>query len=469
MAGIKKISIKTITELVLSLIFFLVPFHTVYILWYEKLTAPGEDAMNVWQYGVIGIYAFDILIGLLFILMSCSLVAGGTKTIRFFSLKKIHSNPLGVFLFLFVLMSIVSLFFTVQKNVALVAMLRFFEGIILFYAIKKSTLPLSRYAWILVIAGALQGVLAVWQFFNQEVGAITLLGISYHAPQDAGTSVVAYGDYRWLRAYGSFPHPNFLASFLAFSLISAWYLIRTCQKKWQLWVLLLCSISIGSGFFFAFSRNAWIGIGAGSIVWLIFAIMRRKNKWCFWKLQRIHPSIMFIGVVLVAWTFLGIQFYPLLATRIGIGGWQKLEQKSLVERRVSFQESFALIRRFPFGVGLGNDTVSQFHEDTKQNNQRDIFFYQPVHSSYLLVMRELGIQGFIVFIIFLVFLGVSLLKKIKKELADVVQKKCLYGICLMTFLVLNLVFDHFYISHASGIIVLWALLGVVYLTSSRDE
>lgn len=463
-----KFHIETIKNFLCSLLLFFLPLHTIYILWVEKLGALGEDSGMIWQYGVIGLYFFDILSGLLLIFLLYSFVVRIYR--KEFSIKKLFIDKINIILFLLGIVVVFSLFVAQQKSVALMYAMRFFEGYVIFYGIRVSTLTVARCAWIIMVAGALQGILALGQFFNQDIPALTLLGIAHHSPQDLGTSVVAYGDYRWLRAYGSFPHPNFLASFLAVSLISAWYLIRTVYKKWQSWIVLVCTLSISSGFFLAFSRNAWIGIILVIVVWLLIMFVRKNNREKeIVMVKKIRPQTMFIFIVLCIWVFLGIQFSQILATRIGVGGWQRLEQKSLIERQTSFRESFTFIKEFPLGVGLGNDTVAKARKDHKSNIKKFVFAYQPVHSSYLLIARELGIQGFFAFIGFLFFLTWLLLRKTQKGLLLTFENQRLVGICFMTFLLWNLTLDHFFISHASGIISLWAILGLVYLTAKTTE
>ncbi len=452
------------------MILFLLPFHTVYILWREKLGGLGEDLGFIWQYGVVGIYFFDVLIALLIGISCLSFCIRVFQ--KKFSFNKLYFDAISIVLFLIGIGVLISITIASQKVVALVYGVRFFEALFLFQIIRTSTLSLAKCAWIFVGAGMLQGTLATWQFFAQHISAVSWLGIAYHSPQELGDSVVAYGQYRWLRAYGSFPHPNFLASFLAFSLISTWYLIRTVQKKWQLWAVLFCTISISSGFFLTFSRNAWIGIICVIVIcaFILFIKKEKKETHKSNQIKQIRPWIIYTFVVACVWAALSFMFFEIVTTRLGIGGWQKLEQRSLHERRTSFHDGIELVKQFPFGVGLGNTTVAFLEKDKQKGAPQYVFSYQPVHSSYLLMAVELGIGGFILFMVLVGILCVRIGRGMYKSNSTISKELLLYTSGFAIFLLWNMTLDHFFVSHASGIILLGFGLGFICkLTASGNE
>ncbi len=466
---IKTYSLDGVKNFVLYTLFFLIPIHTIGILWREKLGSPGEEIGFVWQYGVVGVYLFDLLIGLLVIFALSSFFMRIFQ--KKFSLQKIYTDSISIVIFLLGGVICISIVVASQKVVALMYGVRFFEVLFLFQTIRTSTVSVSRCAWIFMSAGAIQGILATWQFFMQHIPAVSLLGIAYHSPQELGDSVVAYGQYRWLRAYGSFPHPNFLASFLACSFASSWYLIRTVQEKRKLWIVLFCTLGISSGFFLTFSRNAWIGMAGMIIIWSVMFFVRKKIKDTNDAIQtkQIRPWMLFMFVVMCVWGAFSIMFFEIVTTRLGIGGWQKLEQRSLDERRSSLVEALELIKLHPLGVGLGNTTVALFQKDKEKGIQKYIYSYQPIHSSYLHVATELGIGGGLIFIGLLVFLFLRIGRGAHKNISSASKELLLYGGGIMVFLSWNLMFDHFFISLASGGILLWSWLGLVYLTTSRNE
>ncbi len=463
-------SLNTWKNFNLYLILFLLPFHTVYILWREKLGAGGEDLGFIWQYGVVGIYFFDVLIALLIGISCLSFCIRVFQ--KKFSFNKLHFDAISIVIFLLGIVTLSSIVIASQKVVALVYGVRFFEALFLFQVIRTSTLSLKKCAWIFVSAGALQGILATWQFFAQHISANSLLGIAYHSPQELGDSVVAYGQYRWLRAYGSFPHPNFLASFLVLSFAGTWHLIRTVQKKWQLWIVLFCTISISSGFFLTFSRNAWIGLLGMIIVWVVFLLVKKEKKNIHKNNQKkqIHPWMLYTLVVVCVWAALSFMFFEIVTTRLGIGGWQKLEQRSLQERRTSFYDGIELVKQFPLGVGLGNTTVAFFEKDKQKGAPQYVFSYQPVHSSYLLMAVELGIGGFILFMVLVGILCVRIGRGMVKSNSAISKELLLYASGLAIFLLWNMTLDHFFVSHASGIILLGFGLGFICkLTAFGNE
>ena len=72
---------------------------------------------------------------------------------------------------------------------------------------------------ILIAAAVIQSLLGIWQLVTQSTFASTLLGMSHYEVWQAGTSVLKNDTGRWLRAYGSFPHPNILGGFLSAVLV----------------------------------------------------------------------------------------------------------------------------------------------------------------------------------------------------------------------------------------------------------
>jgi hypothetical protein len=66
-----------------------------------------------------------------------------------------------------------------------------------------------------VVSMCVQSAITITQAAFQTIYPSTLFGVAAHYSDLPGTSVVEAGGMRWLRAYGTFPHPNILGVTLA--------------------------------------------------------------------------------------------------------------------------------------------------------------------------------------------------------------------------------------------------------------
>ncbi|MBI4281403.1 O-antigen ligase family protein [Candidatus Uhrbacteria bacterium] len=271
-----------------------------------------------------------------------------------------------------------------------------FEGIALFFLIRVLPINRTKLVWSFVASAVVQSLLAIAQFFTQSVFAWPFSGIALKDPSDLGVSVVQFADERWLRAYGSFPHPNVLGAFLAIAAILLFTkLFRSRdevsriknQESGTLKFIIHNSyfIILVTGLFFTFSRAAWIAFFFGLIIYAV-----QTKAW------REKIFLQFALLLVVTATVLTVLFFPLIHTRVG--GGSRLEIKSNQERTTGYREAIQLIKRHPFlGVGIGNYTVAVARE-LRPNNPA--WSYQPAHNIFLLIISELGFIGLALLFVF---------------------------------------------------------------------
>ena len=277
--------LNKLLEFGIYLFIFLLPWQTRLFL--------REGALNggFWEYGSISLYATDVLfLGLAVCYVICvgagilpapQYSSGRAETLR--SRLKNLLQPRGakyylLFIIFFLLISAsLSILWSPQKFITLYFSLRVLEGIALFLIIKRLHLPIKRLSFAILAAGIIQATLGVEQFILQDdiLGNNKWLGVASHDPKELGVSVVEYGEYRWLRAYGSFPHPNILGGWLVISLMIAleWYLDVARRWKGILAPLdlkrlkierlgaVLSLVMLFCGLIFTFSRSAFLGLG----------------------------------------------------------------------------------------------------------------------------------------------------------------------------------------------------------------
>ncbi|EKE15617.1 MAG: hypothetical protein ACD_11C00116G0004 [uncultured bacterium] len=384
-----KLSLNKTIEYIFYLLIFLLPWQTIFILREPFI------GRNKWEYGMIGLYGIDALILFLLVLSLIKYIKNGNfKSIFNNSILNLknpkHFLPSAFCLLLF--WSFLSIVWSSDKTLAFYFSLKLFLAIGLFWSVARINFNWKKLIFVLLLAGALQGALAVGQFLTQQDFSSALLGTSRHIASVGGSSVIELPKERWLRAYGSFSHPNILGGYLAIILLliiakkqesageqQETNLLRNYITNYG---LLVTGYAITfSGLIVSFSRSAWIIFAFGFILLFIF----QKEK----KIALTKLAIVF-GIVGFVWMS---AFSPLFFSRAK--GQARLEQKSFSDRSEYVLQSKEIIKEnFWLGVGAGNYTSAVF----EKNPHKQIWQIQPVHNIFLLVWSELGIVGLILFL-----------------------------------------------------------------------
>jgi O-antigen ligase len=243
---------------------------------------------------------------------------------------------------------------------------------------------------------------------------------------------------RWLRAYGSFPHPNILGGFLCLALpIVAGAYLRQGWRKLQAWLLLL-ALALGAlALFLSFSRAAWLGIAlgalwAGALFWLkrraassatsvaakgvppgnprsglrrdarrfrrigelakptwwlkaLSGDFSRRKPWLRPALLGVLGLGLLVGLVAV----LG----PAVQSRLLLDN-STLEQRSLSERVVLLDASAIFFTRHPWlGVGAGNMALVELSYAPTHT------IGEPTHNVPVVIAVETGLFGMLLWLI----------------------------------------------------------------------
>lgn len=227
-----------------------------------------------------------------------------------------------------------------------------------------------------------------------------------------------------LRPYATFPHPNVLGGFIAVILP----LIITNKVTSKRYIFLRYSASI-LGFValvLTFSKTAIIAFCIGLFLLTLKAYRSRK-----------------ISIIMIACIFL-----VLLGAYIKFSSTTTLEES--IEDRVSLQTSAMKIFTLSpiIGVGLNNFLIHLPEVTTA----RKIFFIQPVHSVYILLISEIGIVG--VLLLLVAVTKFILLWKNKKN--D--RMTFILGIACTEILFLGL-FDHYLLTTQQGRLLMSVIFG----------
>lgn len=362
---------KRLSELSLSLFLFLLPWQTIWII--REYFHAGVKL----QYETLGFFATEIFLWIAVI------------SFLLWRQKELGEKPrvFALTALLFVVYAYLSSLWAPDSDIALQHALWILEAFLLFFLLLAGPLQKKR-VWAAIAAGSIApAILGIAQFLTQTTFASTLLGLADHPAWEAGTSMIDAGNFgRWLRAYGTFSHPNLFGGYLMVAIVALDSLARMDRryliddKKNIIYHISFIVISIlqWTALFFTFSRSAWLAAGA----WLALLAFRRDMRHMTNDTRRI--IIYHLSSVVI----LTIVFFPLVQTRIS--GDTMAEARSKTERISGYSEALALWRSKPLtGIGVGNYTIAA--RNTFPN--RAPWEYQPVHNIPLLMGAELGILG----------------------------------------------------------------------------
>ncbi|PJA45100.1 hypothetical protein CO174_04665 [Candidatus Uhrbacteria bacterium CG_4_9_14_3_um_filter_50_9] len=346
-----------------SLSVFLLPWQTRYI--FHTLSA-GEGMS---EYGVLSIYVVEILVVLAYLLRGrLQLTPGAEKLLKavmvtmgavFFSLALSHVVTVGWFHVLHVL-----------------------TAFLLFSLVLDERTSLNRLSFLLALGLVGPSLLGVCQVATGSSGASTLLGLATKDVAVQGVAVVETATSRMMRAYGSFPHPNIFGGYVAVALMMLAWSIRSLTSKRLLWLVGSLVVLLSATLTMTFSRSAWFGL-LSALVLLVAQML--------W-IRKMPPSravpLMTLGLVSVLIT-LGIFHNQLLAR---FNPSLHVEATSIEERAsqyTSFNDVYftsTLVGVGPGGYVFALESLDPGHE---------AWSYQPIHNTFLLLMAEVGMLGFV--------------------------------------------------------------------------
>jgi O-antigen ligase len=427
-----QITFKQIPKYLLYTLVFLLPWQTIFIV--REVFYGGEK----WQYGTIGIYLVDIII-ILWILLTLFIYH---KNIKHYVLEKKY---LTISMLSIVLWSFLSSLWASDTVLSIYFSILLFFGFIIFVFVQTTKFSLRTIANIFIISTALQSIIGTIQFLTQKTFSQKILGLQYHNIWSGGNAVITNTTGRWLRDYGAMPHPNIFGILLVCAiLLSIGLYVSTDNKKYLIKFLYLISIGLfTTNLLFTFSRTSWILLIIG-IMPIMFITYR--SSLCHIK-NILAPLLLIIGIVSAIIIVLPNLFF----TRITQDSLPT--HNSIEDRTLYINQSLTEIKNHPLiGTGIGNYTNT-----VAQTNQHDqpIWFYQPVHNVYILIMTELGVIGLILFAIFFFFF----FKEIIVNKKEYVFLQKIFLIITMLFFLLSFT-DHMLWTSHFGILLFFLFAGL---------
>jgi len=280
---------------------------------------------------------------------------------------------------------------------------------------------------ILKITIAWQSTLAIAQFVLQKSLGLYILG---ERSFDVGTSQIAHISLfgtKFLRSYGTFPHPNVLAAFLLVAVVASNLKISANgngKRSVNLhtgdkWLVVLAAL----GILLTFSKTAiFLGI--------FYALINTKKP--------------VVRVVFITLTALILSVYLKYFTQTYI--------ETVAERILLSQVAINISQQNPiFGVGANNFILHLANLNLISIGQ--VRLLQPVHNVFLLVTAENGIIG-------LILLSALLIKAFEKA-----TKTSSIFLCAAVLTYLSV--DHFLWTLHQGQMLLFLTIALIYSSKKK--
>ncbi len=283
-------------------------------------------------------------------------------------------------------------------------------------------------------------VLAIAQFvFQRSIGGpLWFFGERTFTIDTPGIARISWYGREVLRSYATFPHPNVLGGFLVTTLP---LIIFYQMKKFSMFKIIIITIGL-IALFLTFSRSAWIvGMGVCILYYGVW-VKSKKSPSLFTIIRNAIPILI---LVFVLW-----KIYPLVG-------------ESVIVRQQLNSSAIALWKTSPlFGIGLGNFLVQL----PNALPSRSIYFLQPVHNIYLLLLSEVGIVG-----VGLVALWVLWVLKHELRIMNYGkgQNKELFMIHTSLFIILILgLVDHYPLTLQQGQILFVVIVSLSIVSQNRS-
>ena len=307
-----------------------------------------------------------------------------------------------------------------------------------YYSLKDHPVSWRVFAAGAAVALLLEVAVGGAEFVLQSTAFLSALHMKWPGsldPSILGASVVQLADgMRWLRAYGTLPHPNILGGFAFLFLAGAALWFTTGRRlRWLAALILTGGIVL---LCLTFSRSAALGCLAAACI-----LAYHHRRFARGRLPGLL-AVAALGVLVVA-----APLGQLMLTRVA-----KLdvptENQSIQVRNWMTEQALLMIRAHPVtGVGIGNYTVALAEQAP------GTYAIEPEHNVLLLIIAELGLPGALILCVALVALAAGILRSASTSVA-VVASALLIGLLVMA------VFDHYLWSLAPGRDALWLALGL---------
>jgi O-antigen ligase len=441
----------------------------------------GSVIPGVHEYEAILFYGSDIL---------ALLLIGWVLMRRKTALQSLFHNHGGAFLFAFLIVATASACIAPSVGLGFYSLIRLCVLVAFAYSVGVVTSVAKVFkAGLVTIAlvAVLQSVVGILQFSRQESIGLQMFGEPALTAYLGGVSTIEIAGGRVLRAYGTFPHPNILAGFLAIGLIVLAYWYLWCEERlrqaifnhprtWWNWQHTIAALKlyvrhpyfylrllVASGAFLvtiglvlSLSRSGWIAATVGIATLCLGTMKTRAGAAAALRL------VLMLGVcVAISYTM----FSPIISPRAQFNRSERAVDERLIYGRIGLDMMASTVA----GVGIGNQVLYGVNNHLYQ--ERGLvrsWNWEPIHNLYLLIGAELGWLGLLSF---LIFLGVLAWSGRSRELWRAASLEWVVVMAMFFALLSAGLFDHYLWTIQAGRLMLWLVIGLClsrFITSKKS-
>ncbi len=388
---------------------------------------------NFNEYASYFIYLSDLLLLGAFILFALALLRGEKtkqEEIRFGYL------PFTIFLMLFLMTLMGTVFVAEYKMVSFFQVFRFVELFLLYFLLVNELLERKEVIRYFLYGVIIQTFIALGQYLLQSSVGLRFLGEPILKNTIPGVAKIDLDGFQMMRSYGTFPHPNALAGTMIIALLWAYYLFRR-----NVWIFTVVGGLCIMALLFTFSRSAFLALAGGLLVY--FSLFEGKIRL---KHVLLWGSVTLFIVVL-------FNMEGVLLERIFFGN----DPASGLERLNYMTASKQMFLDQPFGVGLGHFTL---HLQDYLATRLSPWLFQPVHNVFFLIANE---AGFIALGLFLALLGTLFYRLLKISRTGKKDERIFRSLSLtiLIMVVIISVFDHYFFTLYPAQVLLFLYFALV--------
>lgn len=289
-------------------------------------------------------------------------------------------------------------------------------------------------------------VLGMIQVFSGVSPESSWLGLATRSAAQLGDAVFTVDGERFLRAYGTFSHPNIFGGYLSVGVFALWYVLARYRTKFapKMYVLLgtFGTAALLFGLFLTGSRSAILGFCVGLTV-VTFARFVASRTW------RTVGIFGILTSVIVGSLFASFALTDVVASLRG-GGVH--EERSLTERVALYEEFVPFIQSSNIFIGHGVGSYVLSYADFDPG--KPAYDYQPIHNAFLLMFADTGILGLLAA---LWFVGTVVYRHLRR----LPNTSALYALGMGSVLLIVACYDHYLWSSWAGLALTVFVLGLM--------
>jgi O-antigen ligase len=258
-----------------------------------------------------------------------------------------------------------------------------------------------------------------------------------------------------LRAYGTFPHPNVFAAYLAVALgtVSWLWMRHGARGARHGWAWPTATAMLLWALYLTYSRTviAVTAMGAVTVGAALF-LPRISNRWANIRIIRSRARELMLTVLAASVLFVAL-LWPTIVARMTISASDEAVRLRIKysANAIATGDHSALHINWT-GVGIGNFTTWL----SKYDPSVPSFMYQPAHNLYLLIYSEMGVFGMVAWA---VWLALALRCGWRARANEPLLRWGMFALIGM-FLAIGL-FDHFFWTLQQGRLLWWFALALM--------